>query len=598
MKVRPRIAIVAGELTEPRLLKLFEPLRDMFDPTIYALYHERLIDKHARHGTGIKLRIFENVPDMPGYLGGLEEELAGAEAIVALETSRLASFQAVRAARKYGVPLGIVTTEHRPYFYEKFANIRAIQFDIVNKAERFWPTTQLAAQCLRLDQVAPDAMRILPPVVDLQRFKPNPEGRARFRKYIGVGEREQVILYRQDLHAAWQPDAVLRAFALLNQRGLGKDRPLRLIFCGNGAEAMQLKYGAYDLGLGRTVMFLHQDPEPFLVDLYAASDAMISPRPLGLDFHEDLPLQMLEAMAVGCAPVVQAGTVAAELAGEAASVYGEATREAIAAALTPLFMDQSHLEAMQRRAARKVALDNDASGMAELICAEITRLIDCRMARPDVAAGVPLILAAIEAALVRKDLTDVLLQCEEALLLAIPSAKDRASVLRMKGEALYAQGDITTAGEVFSESARLFDGDARTLRGLGFVAWQGHSNEEALMFFKRAHGLKDDDLEVMLGLGLVYRRLGLLEEAIFWLEKCLASEDYPSAALSALAQACAQTPRTEHGIEVLERALEVVGESKIVMMTLGQLYLNQGRSREGHEMLEKALGDVKENKAS
>lgn len=595
MSTKQKIAIVVGEWPLPRFLKLFEPLREAFDPCFYVLHNEKLIDRHA---TGIKLRIFDNIPDMPGYMQGLEEELAACAAILSIETSKLATFQAVRAARKFGVPLGVIATEFHPYFYDRFANIRAIQFDICNKADRFWATSQLAANTLRLDQVPEAALRVIPPVVDNLRFKPDAVGRERFRKYVGIEAHEHVILCHQELDLGYRPDDVLKALALLISRGHAQARGIRLLFCGTGPAAMELKYKSFDLGLGKAVMFLHQDPEPFLNDLYAAADTLISPRPKPMEFHEDLPLHVLEAMAAGVAPVVCAGSLAAELAGEAASVFGDDSHQAMAAALTPLLVDATHLDNMKRRAVRKVALDHCVDAVKALVIQEVHALLSGRMQRFDLPQNVPALRDAIDQALKRGDLREVIERCEEALLLNIPAAADRAAILCRKGEALYALGDIEGAGVALTDSLKLSDRDVRTLKSLGYVAWASHANEEALMFFKKAHALKDDEHEVMLGLGLVYRRLGLLEEAIFWLEKCLASDDHPPAAVSALAQACAQVPRIEHGIAVLERALEAAPEHKILMMTLGQLYLNHGRAAEGHDLLKKALGDDPSTKAS
>ena len=595
MTTKPKIAIVAGEWCIPRFLKLFEPLRDAFDPCIYVLQNERLINRHA---TGIKLRIFDNIVDMPGYMQGLEEELASAAAIIAIESSKLATFQAVRAARKFGVPLGVVSNEFLPYFYERFANIRAIQFDICNKADRFWATSQLAAAALRLDQVPEASIRVVPPVVDNLRFKPDPVARARFRKYIGVDETEQIVLFQQELDHAYRPEEALKALALLVARGHARAKGLRLLLSGSGPAAMELKYKSFDLGLGKQVMFLHQDPEPFLVDLYAASDLLLVPRPKLMEFHEDLPLHLLEAMACGVAPVVGAGSIAAELAGEAASVYGEDSHLGFAAAMTPLLADPRHLDAMKRRATRKVQLDHCVEAIQALIVSEVKTLMSGRMHRFDLPQNVPALLEAIDQSLKRGDHREAIERTEEAMLLNIPSAIERAAILCRRGEAHYALGLIEEAQNAFSESLKLYDRDHRTLKGLGYVAWAGHANEEALMFFKKAHSQKEDELEVMLGLGLVYRRVGLLEEAIFWLEKCLASDQHPAAAVSALAQACAQTPRIEHGIAVLERALDAAPDQKVLMMTLGQLYLNHGRASEGHELLKKALGDDTSSKAS
>ena len=141
----------------------------------------------------------------------------------------------------------------------------------------------------------------------------------------------------------------------------------------------------------------------------------------------------------------------------------------------------------------------------------------------------------------------------------------------------------------YSEGLRLDERNFACLRGLGFIAWQSHSNEEALMFFRKAMAIHDNDPETMLGIGLVYRRLGLTEEALFWLERCVVQHDAPPSAVVALAQACAQMSRPQTGIKALLRILDAIGDNHTLMMTLGQLYLNEGMTEEGNELLKRAL---------
>lgn len=583
---RPKIAIVACEVAHPRFLAFFEALKDEFDCCLYSLHTKDLVDRHC---TGIKLRLFDPIPDMPGYLRGLEDELASADAIIGLETSRLATFQAVRAARKHGIPLGVVVNEFHPFFYERFTNIRAIQFDICHKADRFWATSEAAAQTLRLDNVPEAMIRIVRPVVNVHRFQPSVAGRAKFRGYVGLNEGDFVVLYQQDLEAWNKPEQALLALDLVRRQAGPAARRIKLLIVGNGAQTMDLKYRSVDLQLGSSVMFLHQDPEPFLHDLYAATDAVLVPRPTRTEFHEELPLPMLEAMATGAVPIVPIGSVAAELAGPIATTYQDDTHTHIGAALQRLAMDPVVFERARAAAVQHIRRENVPASVATALIADVRELLGIETAQNQSRPALDQIVkdAAVDIRDGRE--REALVKLEEALITSAQAQATRATLLCLKGEALYALGDIEPATAALSESLKLDDRAPRTLRGLGFVAWQGHSNEEALMFFKKAHAMQDDDAETMLGIGLVYRRLGLTEEALFWLEKCMSHEPYPKAALAALTQTCAQATRPELGIRALERVMEVVGEHKTVMLTLGQLYMNEGQVEVGNAMLRKAM---------
>lgn len=585
---KPRIAIVAGEMRHPRVLTMFDALRDRFDVTVYALDGERLLD---RQGTGIKVRIFENIPDMPGYLRGLEDELASTSFIIGLETSRLGTFQAVRAARKHGIPMGVLVTEFHPYFYEKYANIRAIQFDICNKSEVFWATSQQALDALTLDYVPKEAIRVVGPAVDQGKFRPSPEGRKKFREYIGISPEEFVVLFHHELEEWNRPEVLVQALALASRQLGPQGRSVRVLFAGAGKAAMDLKYRAFDLGLGRQVMFLHQDPEPFILDLYAASDVQVMPRPLRTDFHEDFPLPLLEAMATGLVPLVGAGSIAAELAGEGAVTFADDTHQALAAAIVRVARHPDELKVLRQKAMDRVSQRFSLESVRDILIQDVVAIIGGQVQSLAVQdADTDTLVASVRADISRGADQDALLKIEEAMLREVKSNIAKGELFCLRGDAFYGLGDIDRAMQSYGEAVRLNDRDYRALRGLGFVAWQGHSNEEALVFFKKAMAIEENDAETSLGIGLVFRRLGLNDEALFWLEKCVLSPEPPAASTVALAQACAQIKAPHRGIMVLERVLDAVGDNHTLMVTLGQLYLSTGQTDAGNAMLQKALG--------
>ncbi len=586
MTDKPKIAIVAGEMLSPRFLALFEALKSDFDVCVYALDLFQIMD---RHGTSLKIRVFENIQDMPGYMRGLEEELQSTQLIIGIETSRLSTFQAVRAARKYGIPMAVVVNEFKPYFYDRYANIRAIQFDVCNKAERFFATSRLAMDALRLDQVPEESIRLMRPVVDTVRFKVDAKGSKKFRDYVGIAENERVLLFHHELETFNAPSEVLLAMQLLHRQNVSHSGPVRLIFAGTGAQTMDLKYRAFDSGLGKQVMFLHQDPTPFLADLYAATDVMIMPRPRTVDFHEELPLKMLEAMACGAVPLVGAGSVAQDLAGRAGVMFTDDTFTSIAAALASLLTVPARLDRSKDQAVAQIAKDNTLAAVSGDLLAEVRQILAQTPMLQGPRFDLKPIVTEVSVLLQQGKERDALVIIEETLLVTIPSATDRAEVLRLKGEAHYGLGKTEDAMTAYSEGLRLDERNFACLRGLGFIAWQSHSNEEALMFFRKAMAIHDNDPETMLGIGLVYRRLGLTEEALFWLERCVVQHDAPPSAVVALAQACAQMSRPQTGIMALLRVLDAIGDNHTLMMTLGQLYLNEGMTEEGNELLKRAL---------
>jgi glycosyltransferase involved in cell wall biosynthesis/Tfp pilus assembly protein PilF len=609
MSVKPSIAVVASDLTQPRFLALFEPLREVFDICIYALNNDSLINLH---GTGLKLRLFENIPDMPGYLRGLEEELAQCSAIIGIETSRLGTFQAVRAARKFNKPLAVVVNEHQPFFYECYANIRAIQFDICNKADLFFATSTLAAHALQLDKVPRESIRVVKPVVNQQKFHPSAALRQKFRDYIGIAAHETVVMFHNELESWNRPELLIQAYHLLLRRDLLRFNQVRILFAGAGSQAAELKYSCADLGLGKAAMFLQQNPEPFLQDMYAAADIIVAPRPAKTEFHEELPLYLLEAMAAGVVPVVGAGSLAQEFVGDVGRTFSEDSPESLAMALHSM-LGENHgagqsLSQASEATVLHITKNHSTNINGKILTDSLWNLLESHEQRhlqmqqqmlphqqENRSSHLSLAqeMQRIRTTMSENHVREALELIEELLLLDLAGGPEKAEIFCIKGEALQILGEMEGSMNAFSESLKINDKNYRCFRGLGILSWQGHSNEEALMFFRKALALKTDDAETMLGIGLVYRRLSLTDEALYWLEKCLARESYPPSALVALTQTCMESQRAEYSIRVLERVMDIVGELSPILMTLGQLYMNNGRTAEGHALLQKALGDSK-----
>jgi tetratricopeptide (TPR) repeat protein len=374
----------------------------------------------------------------------------------------------------------------------------------------------------------------------------------------------------------------------LKRQAVFRSNQLRILFAGDGPASRELKYRAYDLGLGRQALFLHQDAEPFLTDLYAAADIIVAPRITRADCHEPLPLPLLEAMACGAVPLAGSGTVAAELAGDGGIVYGGDGPGSIAAELAKLLADPATLDVRRLHATRRASLAFAPAAAAAPIIADLNELIGTTAVG---GKGLAAMLAAAREALSRGAVEDAIEKLEEADLAINATDVLRAELCCLRGDVAYSRSDLDGATEHYAQALQFDDRHAAALRGLGMVSWQGHSDNEALTFFRKALALNDDDVQTKLGMGLTYRRLGLNDEALHWLERCLEHDNAPETALLALAQTCAQCSEPERGIEVLERVVEGIGEQHVFLVTLGQLYLAAGRFEQGNEMLRKALAN-------
>jgi D-inositol-3-phosphate glycosyltransferase len=175
---------------------------------------------------------------------------------------------------------------------------------VVAEADRLVANTaEEARQLVDFYDADPRRTLVIPPGVDLQRFRPGDRQQARQR--IGVAQDAVVLLFVGRIQPLKAPDMLLHAAA----RMLADDPALRgklqvLVVgapSGSGlAEPQRLQELAVSLGVTDVVRFLPPQPPEQLADHYRAADVAVVP-----SHNESFGLVALEAQACGT-PVVAA----------------------------------------------------------------------------------------------------------------------------------------------------------------------------------------------------------------------------------------------------------------------------------------------------
>jgi D-inositol-3-phosphate glycosyltransferase len=163
------------------------------------------------------------------------------------------------------------------------------------------PTPAEAAQLTDLYGARPDRIRVVPPGVDLARFRPRPAEEA--KGALGVSGRP-VVLFVGRLQRLKGPDVAIRAFgeAVRARPDLMADAVLLLVGGPSGphpgSQAGRLRRLARRAGVSDRVRFLPPVPHDDLGSVYAAADVVVMP-----SRSESFGLVALEAQAGGV-PVI------------------------------------------------------------------------------------------------------------------------------------------------------------------------------------------------------------------------------------------------------------------------------------------------------
>jgi D-inositol-3-phosphate glycosyltransferase len=164
------------------------------------------------------------------------------------------------------------------------------------------PTPAEAAHLTKLYGARPERIRVVPPGVDLERFRPSPREDARRGLELGGGT---LVLFVGRLQRLKGPDVAIRAFAEAVRRRPDGLADARLAMVGGpsgpgdpAAEIARLRRIASRERVADRVLFLDPVPHEKLPKLFAAANAVLVP-----SRSESFGLVALEAQACGV-PVV------------------------------------------------------------------------------------------------------------------------------------------------------------------------------------------------------------------------------------------------------------------------------------------------------
>jgi len=189
------------------------------------------------------------------------------------------------------------------------------------------------------------ALEHLPPGVDAEAFRPDPEARAELRRRYRLGN-APVVACVSRLVARKGQDALVRALPLVRARVPGA----RLLLVGDGPYGPRLRRVAAEVGVAEDVVFTGAVPAGELAAHHAVGDVFALPcrtRGGGLDV-EGLGIVLLEAAACGLPVVAGKSGGAPETVQEGRTGHVVDGRDitAIAAALSGLLADPARAQAM------------------------------------------------------------------------------------------------------------------------------------------------------------------------------------------------------------------------------------------------------------
>ncbi|MCR3746609.1 D-inositol-3-phosphate glycosyltransferase [Lentzea californiensis] len=279
------------------------------------------------------------------------------------------------ARERWGVPL-----VHTAHTLAKVKNLALAEGDapeprmrvigeeqVVNESDRLVANTDIeASELIKLYDAEPSKVAVVPPGVDLDRFTPGDQARA--RHWFGIPQDAVVLAFVGRIQPLKAPDVLLRAAAEMLVRDPGLRSKLVVLIVGgpsgSGTERPKaLEELAAQLQITDVVRFLPPQPGPTLAEVYRAADLVAVP-----SHNESFGLVALEAQACGT-PVVAAAVgglpVAVNDGVSGVLVYGHEPGEWASAISGVALPQREHLASNAVGHARRFSWDRTTDALLE-----------------------------------------------------------------------------------------------------------------------------------------------------------------------------------------------------------------------------------------
>jgi tetratricopeptide (TPR) repeat protein len=550
-----KIALISGHIQDEYLLHFVKSLAKENSLTVFC-FNSCLHNFNVNFGQ--KVVVFTELPDMIGYMRGLEKRLENFDLIITSGTSSLSSFQASRVAHKFKIPLASLTCQTSPTTNRGFSNLEAIQFDVFQHSSIIFTPEERSKSRAILDGALENKIILLPFNYSDEKFSYSKQISDKFRNYLRIPLTTNLLLTEYESTEEKQLESVFLSIRMLKVTKKIPAGGIKLIVWNNLEISKQIKNRAFELGLADTVMFLEQDITSFARDLFCAVDISLS-KEKSFDVDDGMDATSEKLLLTGARVLTLSPHV---------MDYGQ-----IAYAINSQL---SLVGAPEERNKRSAAMMKECNERNLPLEASIKQHLMTITEASKIHSGESNLLEEAESNYCQQKPIDAI------KLKSLKEFIERCSDLSQRSQGHALLGDIARLGQNYDEACDQYsksidlEESNRAFTGLGHISSYAQSFEEAMVFFKKAASLSPDSTEAKFGMAVCLYKLAIFEESILWLSRCLAADPENKAYLGLFISCALKLRKTDDAIDYLE-GLRNKGESRnSVLLHLATLYEKKG----------------------
>jgi glycosyltransferase involved in cell wall biosynthesis/Tfp pilus assembly protein PilF len=521
----------------------------------------------------------------PTYLPGLENALAGYDIVVVKERLGLYAYQAVKAKWRSRFRLVVQVDNLVPFPGEDVGQMRTIRREITNGADAFIVQTDAARQVLLLEGVEEARIFSFIPWVDTH-TKRSPKLRAKSLETLGMKEGDFVVAHMGQLE--WEEGLFELVHAAKRAIALDKSlaRRLRLVFCGIGSFANELRDRLVQLGIDGRAVHVAPSRDAFATVIQAA-DAIFFSVSAGRDRMEGDPYRLLTAMANGLPVIASRSPVVEEFIGKHRIDFCSGSIEGLADALIKatdagaltnniIKKNLSQVENQYTESKARATMIAAFNAIGSVAVTPNDASIDQQVREVELKVSTKQYLAAI-------DLIEPMIRAGN-----LPPHHE-ANLYRLIGDSFAKLGDLDQGKNAYLKSVEVDPFMARAHIGLGTVALLRSSWDISVLHFQKAVSLAPEDEMANLGLGLAFHGMEETREANKWVAKACEINPENTAAIFTLVKIAYEREEWVDAETALRRYIERHPADHNMLYTLAGLLLQAGRKDEAGDIAQRIL---------
>lgn len=582
---RPKLALVYGNLPTVEEIDQFMLLRDQYEIKVVASESICGYLTQTSWFQDLECIALKDYDDNPGYLPGLENVLVNFDVVVIKERLGLYAYQAVKAKWRRHFHLVAWVDNLVPFPGADVHQIRAIRNEVANVADAFIVQTSAARQALLLEGIDDSRIFTMRPWVE-SRVERSAKTRAEALSRLGLAESEYVITHMGQVE--WEEGLydLAHAVRIAIDADASLARRLRLVFCGIGSFATELRHRLVQLGIDQRAIYVAPERDGINTVLQA-TDALFISCISNRDRLEGDPYRLMTAMTLGIPVIASRSPMVEEYIGKHRIDFCSGSPFSLA-------------EGIQKASSAR-AITNDIVKKNQDVASKIHSKEKVGEEMGQVFRDITNISQAVRVGTIDAQIDDIETKVQSKQYLVAISlieemlrkqgvpAHHEATLHRLIGDSFTKLGDGESGKAAYIKATMLDPFCAKGFIGLGTVALLKNSYDLAVINFQKAVSLSPDDEMPNLGLGLAFHGMGELLEATKWITKSLELNPNNTAAIFSLIKLSYERNEFTAIENALNRYLELHPLDFNMLYALSGAYFKGGKLTEARAAVQKIL---------